>query len=382
MARHHVATRRAPGPAYICVIKADPIPESLLRQASACDALGSPLYARLLRDLETEYARDGIVADILRGSSSAPVHDAVPLRFLGALHREVLTGRLANLAVMYPSVGGDTTEYDFREVLAAIREVEGELRDGLHRQVQTNEVGRSVVHLALSHWLGRGGVDTFDFLEVGASAGLNLCFPEFSANTGHGVMGTHGSPVGFDATWFDLAPPVCGVPSRPVRLAGCDPHPIDATGDEGSLTLTSFVWPDQADRLSRLRGAIEIARRVRPPVDRASADEWIARQLEDGIQRTTVVFHSIVWQYLSRDVQRRFRDAVVAAGERATPTRKLVWARMEPAGPTADVQVDVWDGGSDPVHTRLATIGYHGQAMTWNLHAADTAMVPTPAAES
>jgi hypothetical protein len=39
---------------------------------------------------------------------------------------------------------------------------------------------------------------------------------------------------------------------------------------------------------------------------------------------------------------------------------------MEPAGPVADVQVDVWDGSSlEPIHYRLAEVGYHGQNMNW-----------------
>jgi len=43
-----------------------------------------------------------------------------------------------------------------------------------------------------------------------------------------------------------------------------------------------------------------------------------------------------------------------------------VWARMEPAGPVADIQVDVFNGSSsEPRHYRLAEIGYHGQNMNW-----------------
>jgi hypothetical protein len=126
------------------------------------------------------------------------------------------------------------------------------------------------------------------------------------------------------------------------------------------------VWPDQKLRLERLRSAIAIAKAHRPIVDTASADEWIAQQLAHPSEHATLIFHSIVWQYLGTETQNRLKSAIHGAGESATPTAPIVWARMEPAGPVADIQVDVFDGSSsEPRHYRLAEIGYHGQNMNW-----------------
>lgn len=329
------------------------------------------MYARLLRDLEAEYHKDGVVRSLLRNSSNRPIHDATPLRLLGTLHRQVLEGRLPQLASFYPSTGGDSSLYRFDVVKDAMHTTRELLREGLGRQVQTNEVGRSVVHLSLAQWLGNNGISEFDLFEIGASAGLNLCFAEFSAETGEGTMGAASSPVTFAPSWF-LSPPPLRCPSARVnRTRGCDPFPIDVGATGGAHTLMSFVWPDQTERLRRLEAAIDIARRERPVVDLASADEWLATLLVEPLERTTVIFHSIVWQYLSPEVQTRVKQILTSAGTRTDSTHALIWARMEPAGPVADIQVDIWNGSPTPQHGRLATVGYHGHSLEWNAEAAD-----------
>jgi hypothetical protein len=73
-----------------------------------------------------------------------------------------------------------------------------------------------------------------------------------------------------------------------------------------------------------------------------------------------------VWQYLGTETQNKLKQAIYNAGRSATSTAPIVWARMEPAGAVADIQVDVFDGSSaEPRHFRLAEIGYHGQNMNW-----------------
>jgi hypothetical protein len=151
-----------------------------------------------------------------------------------------------------------------------------------------------------------------------------------------------------------------------ITKRGCDISPIDVTQPDEEARLLSFVWPDQRLRLERLRHAIAIAKGHRPIVDQASADEWIAQQLARTSGHATLIFHSIVWQYLGTETQNRLKQAIHDAGKSATAAAPLVWARMEPAGPVADVQVDIFDGTSaEPRHFRLAEIGYHGQNMNW-----------------
>ena len=123
------------------------------------------------------------------------------------------------------------------------------------------------------------------------------------------------------------------------------------------------MWPDQAERVARLRGALDIAARVpvgdRAPPTPASGSSSGSREPAAGV--ATMVVHSIVLQYLPRASLHRMRDALRAAGAHATPDATVHWLRMEPAGQVADLRLTSWTGspddGTDEV---LATAGYHG----------------------
>ena len=59
------------------------------------------------------------------------------------------------------------------------------------------------------------------------------------------------------------------------------------------------------DRRARLLAALEIADKAPPQIDRADAAGWVAAQIIDRpTGQTTVLYHSIVWPYLS--VAQRF----------------------------------------------------------------------------
>ncbi len=344
----------------------DEMLRALLQQADSCRTLGSPMYSDLFADLAADYTNGGRTYALLAGRSLRPLHDAVPLRLAGAIHRVVLQGKDDRLARHYPSVGGKPGEDFTADFIGYMRDHLDDVESGLATQVQTNEVGRSVVHLVLSHWLTTLGIEQFTLLEIGASAGLNLNFDQFYGCFGQLRMGDPSSSLRFMGDWFSNVPNVPRVGATAISKRGCDISPIDVGLPDDEVRLLSFVWPDQRLRLERLRSAIAIAKIHRPAVDTASADEWIAQQLSRPSEHATLIFHSIVWQYLGTETQNRLKRAIYSAGESASSTAPIVWARMEPAGPVADIQVDVFDGSSsEPQHFRLAEIGYHGQNMKW-----------------
>jgi hypothetical protein len=344
----------------------DEMLRALLQQAESCRSLGSAMYSSLFTDLAADYADGGRTYALLAGRSLRPVHDAVPLRLAGAIHRVVLQGKDDRLARHYPSVGGKPAEDFTADFIGYMRDHLEDIENGLATQVQTNEVGRSVAHLVLSHWITTLGVEEFHLLEIGASAGLNLNFDRFYGCFGQLRMGNPSSSLRFMGDWFSNAPDVPRIGATAISKRGCDISPIDVTQPGDESRLLSFVWPDQRLRLERLRSAIAIAKTHRPLVDQASADEWITQQLARTNGHATLIFHSIVWQYLGTQTQNKLKLAIYNAGKTATTTHPIVWARMEPAGAVADIQVDVFDGSSaEPRHFRLAEIGYHGQNMNW-----------------
>lgn len=144
---------------------------------------------------------------------------------------------------------------------------------------------------------------------------------------------------------------------------GCDARPVDPTADAGQLTLMSYVWPDQLHRLARLRAACSVAAQVEATVVQGNAAPWTRRQLAERAQgAATVVFHSIVTQYLAEHERARFETALREAGERASADAPLAWLRMEPADDLTDVRLTVWPGAREQL---LARAGYHGDPVEW-----------------
>jgi len=334
-------------------------------QALACANMGSPLYAHLLDRAADDCVAGGVTWEVLSGHADAGRADALALRLLAAVHRLVLQGRAPRLAAFYPSVGGSPERNGVEDAFAATLAANAEeLSRLVERPCQTNEVGRSAaLMVGFIAVRARTGLP-LRLLEVGASAGLNLRCDHFRIGGGGRAIGDPGSPVDLSGYW-KIPPPE--VPDRiaVVSRRGCDRDPVDPTTAEGRLALTSSVWADQRDRLDRLEGAIELARRHPAPVDLASLDEWTERQvrtLPEGC--ATVVFHSVVSEYLPEHVRDRFVAALSDAAARATTGRPLAWVRLEPVSALRHhgLEVTVWPGGDSRV---LARCGAHGTDVEW-----------------
>ncbi len=140
---------------------------------------------------------------------------------------------------------------------------------------------------------------------------------------------------------------------------GCDIHPIDATSTEGAQTLLSYVWPDQFTRLDRLSRALEIAHDLPVAIDGESADVWVERHVVAEPGTATVLMHSVMWQYMPDDVQRRITATMQARGTQASGDAPLALLSMEPgpAAVTMDLALTVWPGGE---RRMLAHCGGHG----------------------
>jgi hypothetical protein len=345
------------------------LPTRFRAQAEQCARHGSPLTAELLFGAADAYDGGGPVRDLLLPLADDPSGSVPSLRFAGALHRHVLQGRAPELAAHYPSAGGTAgVQGAWPAALRLIEQRGAELADDLHRPVQTNEVGRAaalyggLLHVAATHRL------PIRLLELGASAGLNLRPDRFAYVLGDGtVLGDAGSPVRLHDPWRGEHPPhdvVLNISSR----AGCDPAPLDPADDGDRLTLLSYVWPDQLDRIERLRGALQIAAAHPIPVERMSASEFLHRELAAPTPgTTTVVWHSVVRQYLAHDERAAVDATIAAAGAEATSDAPLVRLWLEPEKKAQStfrflVEQTTWPGGESRI---LAECLGHGPPVRW-----------------
>lgn len=323
-------------------------------QAEMCGKIGSPLYAGLLERAAVDVESGGPVGEPLRGHENDPQLSVLGLRLMGAVNRLVLTGREPALADAY----ADGDPASAWEVLRDVVSRNGaELHNLVELPVQTNEVGRCNALLfgfmAVSSETGL----PLRLLEVGASAGLNLRWDRYRYSAGDFSWGPAGSPVRLG---FELEGEPPGFPPT-VEIAarhGCDASPIDPTTAEGRLTLLAYVWPDQADRIARMQAALKVASELPIEIDREPAALWTKRMLSEPMPgQATVLYHSIVSQYLGDEERDAFQVNIQTAGERATKEAPLAWLRMEPGGERADVHLTIWPGGET---RHLARVGYHG----------------------
>lgn len=332
-------------------------------QKAGCEQIGSALYGRVLDGMIADFESGGVVAEVVAPWTDDALADAIPLRLLGAVHRIVLDGRAPDLAAYYPSAGGTDRGNPVPAFLATVRDHRAEVADGMHHNVQTNEVGRACSLVGGFHTVSRRTGLPLRILEVGASAGLLLRWDKYRYETATRSWG--GENGGATLTFTDPfvgPPPVFDPQCSVVARKGCDVNPIDITSPDGVLTLRSFLWPDQVHRRSRLDQAIEIARRHPAVVERADAGDWVAEQLAEPVHGVaTVIYHSIVLQYLPRASFVTMREAIIRAGQHEPAEAPVFWLRMEPAGEFADIRLRSGSGSEEI----LGTTGYHGPPVTW-----------------
>jgi hypothetical protein len=325
-------------------------------QAKACAELGSPFYAELLELAAADLEAGGAVWELLAGYETESEWSALALRFMGAVHRLVLQDRLPELAPRYPSVGGDgDASAAWPAFLDALPEHRTEIRQLVARGCQTNEVGRSAALVGGFLEVAHRTRLPLRILEIGASAGLNLRWDRYRYEAGDIGWGDEHSPVRF-VHFFDVPPPLDRI-AEVVERKGCDLEPIDATSDDGALTLRSFIWADQLGRLSRLDGAIEIARTMPVTVEHMDAAAFLEREL-DGPRAdvATVVFHSIFVQYLTEGIRRRITAAIDQALSRGTADAPVHHLAMEPDEGAVEIRLD---------GELLATSNGHGAGIRW-----------------
>lgn len=336
-------------------------------QAAACHALGSPLYGVLLQRAAKDILADGPTAAVLAGHEDDPGETALALRLLGQAHFLALTGAAPDLAAQLPSTGGDgDPAKTWAALVDLMRSAPLELAAGLTSPPQTNEVGRAAA--LFGGLLAIAGAEPLPvrLFEIGASGGLNLRADRFRYRSVDGHSYGPMSPVELDPAFRTLPVPTPGL-IHVVERRGIDPHPIDPLVGDGAARLTSYVWADQRERLQRLRSALLVAGQYPAPIDRGSAASLVER-IEPVDGHLTVLWHSVVLQYLDAAEKVRLADAINRVGVAATDLAPFAHISFEPRRLTAGgvrrylVTAETWPGG---VARILGEAPAHGMPVIW-----------------
>lgn len=288
----------------------------------------------------------------------APQPQQRPALLLAAIHYLVLQHQNTSLSRRYPSVTGTphVPSPDRNDLADDLHEFcdthHNELIDLLRtRHTQTNDISRAaLLRLALAH---QPVIENSTLIDVGCSAGLNLHLDAY-----------HCTYTAENGSWTtsagDTAAPAlrCSVRAEGpsdieigtfARRIGFDPHPIDLTTND-EMWLLACVWPDQLDRIERLKEAIAWAKAN--PVDLRTADALAAlTEIESMHDDHLTVVNSWVLSYLTLNDQHSYRQRLEALGRR----RNLTWVYLEQPSTTPALQHDE-QIARDPQRSELTAV--------------------------
>jgi hypothetical protein len=290
------------------------------------------------------WADDPVAAELV---GPDPAWDA-PLRLIGAVHYLVLGGE----------AGWDDPLEEHKAFLREFVATQG---------VQTNEVQRSWVLLPLLLRVAqRTGAETFDLVELGPSAGLNLVWDRYRYRYEAGEWGREDAVLSFEgeehrpvpAEVLELEPKVRG------RI-GIDRSPIDVTSEDGARLLRAFVWAGQEERMRRLDQAIEAVRADPPELVKGDfveeLPEVLAAQPRDGL---TIVFQTASFGYIGDEGRARVRSVLEETGQE----RPLAFISTgKPRAPEKDcwgLRLAYWPGGEREF---AGHADFHGSWLQWEL---------------
>lgn len=343
--------------------------------------LGSPLYAALCGRL----AADGDIGPL---PLLARPGFRTPLILLAAVHHLLLAGVQHPLAAYYPSVAGvgarpidDELFPAFADLVAGRRaEVERLVRE---RTTQTNEAGRTILTYPALALVGRESGAPLALLEVGASAGLNLHPDRFRYRIGDRQVGAREAEVEVACeVEGDLRPPTGEGRLAVAWRRGLDLNPLDVRDPATREWLRALVWPEHADRLAILDGALSIARRDPAPVERGDLLHDLPRVAQRAPRDSALtVLSTWVLAYVAAE---RRPELVATLARIAADRDRPVWlvaceAQAVLAGlevglaqPPADgtggpslLSLHRFDPAGGSVHALLARCQPHGRWIRW-----------------
>lgn len=334
------------------------------QQFAAQESRGSsPLYAHLSREISED-------PELLALAECVPTAQPTPNLLFAAVQYLLFETPEHPLASYYPSITEDPLPVD-DETYPLFRAFCLDNRDQLQsilgtRRVQTNAVRRSAVLLPAFEYLFQRTKHTpLALLEIGPSAGLNLCLHQFGYDYGDaGRCGEQTAAVQLNCTVRGaLAPPLpTTMPTIGSRI-GIDVQPLDVSAVEDSKWLRALIWPEHTKRQQNLACAIETAQRDPPTLVAGDAvDRLEAVCSRIPTDETLCLFNTHALYQFSQTAREQLLDRITALGEQ----RDLFWLSCEysPRLLAPVAQLLAFENGTKSA-SLLAMYQSHGEWIEW-----------------
>lgn len=324
----------------------------------------SPLYERLAHGV----AESPRLLDIAREATDG---QPAPQLLLGAVHALLLGGTEHPLASFYHTCTETPTDPRKEDPFPAFREVclahETTIRETVaSRRVQTNEVGRSAVLLpAFEHVARTVDRQPLALVEIGASAGLNLCWDRYRYNyADYGIYGVPDAPVTIEsAIKGDRTPPLPRRLPEVVSRVGNDLEPLDITDSNDTQWLRALVVPEQVERHDRLSATIEFVRQDPPELVSGDACAVLDNLIADLPDNTPLcVFSTLTLYQLDEAEITRIRETLLTESQ----TRPVHWLSGDPFTDRDQLTYrHVEFDDEDVAETQLAEYESYGKWIRW-----------------
>lgn len=325
----------------------------------------SPLYERLARGV----ADDSALLDL---AGVVPEGRSPPHLLLAAVHSLLLAGENHPLSTYYATCTKNPTSPTVSDPRPAFRGFclghEAELRTLLTtRRTQTNAVRRCAALLPAFEYVSRTASDRpIALVELGPSAGLNLCWDRYGYDYGDaGQYGRTDSPVRVESTVRgDRSPPLSEELPPVTSRVGIDLHPLDVTDPDDARWLRALVWPEHGTRHELLEKAIAVARENPPELVAGDAIEMLPDVFaEIPSERPVCVFDTNVRYQLDEAGRERLRSILADIGSE----RELHVLSGDRAAVGHEQGILLTHATFDPDEQRSGLLVYqqHGEWVEW-----------------
>jgi hypothetical protein len=345
------------------------VAETFANQVAYCRHNDAPITGRVSEAIINVIDHDSKFGSHVLDWAGDPILDALPLRCTAGFHALYLSGDAPALAGLY--AGEETAMADAENLIRAeLTKHEARLLPWLDGPPQTNEAGRSSSFAAGLLWLAGRVAPKFELLEIGSSAGMNLLMDRIRYDLGGVVTGPDDGHLRICPEWRGPPPPANAFTIQSIK--GCDIAAIDARDEDAANRLRAYIWPEAKERFARLDAGIAMIMEHGVDLVQADAADWVEQQfaLSQAAGTCRVLMHSIVWQYLPDECQKRIHLVMAKAAAEATPDKPLAWLALETNRATFrhELTVQYWTGQYSPDGEKpviLGTAHAHGAWVEW-----------------
>lgn len=317
---------------------------------------GSNMYQFLSRKVAYD-------TELLKLTETANESQPVPNLFFAAVNFLLYKDPSHPLAKYYPNHSGVTFSEDnffeiFKDFCLSHSSKIAEVMKS--RLVQTNEVRRCALFLPALAQIPSSEVALID---VGTSSGLNLLLDSYGYKYSNGLAaGDPKSELNITCEVRGKDFQVSKLPKITQRI-GIDLNPIDLTNNDEVLWTLSLVWPDQIERVERLKAAIKILNKSTVELQKGDGNALL-QEISTGIPKNTgiCVMHSFTLNQFSAEARLQFDKSLCTISSEHDVWRiSLEWIGTE----SPELELFHYVGGKILQKKRLATCHQHGEWINW-----------------